>query len=431
MEKYYHEFVGSLKKFVENLNRYVPNEGCADFIKYFDQLQMGKVMLRYLNKMRKYEVQLKNKDETMFANNFEILPNIDLHIYWPKLKSGQKNKLWTILQILYIQSEILLNNSEIKDSSSEKNKVLNEMIDNIGDDVENNGFSSSDKKNIQLNESSNCITTRSIDNKYMLTINPYIGILSESQQIPESGYSMNEMFSGPEILPGDSPNSSGILGNLNGLLDVEKLSEELKNMTPEQIDEATNNIKSLLGDTDQKTTDVIHTMLTGIQNELKSESIDTSDPWGCIGKISEKVAKNLQSKLDDDGVVMANLISSTQKLGNCKDANGNPIFGGTMNPFTMLQGLIGKMSGGVENQKFSGSVPQMPQMPQINKNCNKNSVNSPNPTPQQMLKEMGLEDFDLNNINPGNMAAMQQKIFKNIQKMDQNSNKNTNRKNLR
>ena len=44
-----------------------------------------------------------------------------------------------------------------------------------------------------------------------------------------------------------------------------------------------------------------------------------------LGKISEKVAQNLHGKLDDDGVVMSNLINSTQKLGNCKDANGNPI----------------------------------------------------------------------------------------------------------
>jgi len=381
MEKYYYEFVSSLKKFVENLNRYVPNQGCSDFIQYFDQLKMGKVMLRYLNKMRKYETELKNRDELMFKDSLEILPNIDLHILWPQLKTGQKNKLWTIMQILYIQSELLLNNSETKDNTSQKNKVLNQMIDNIG---ESNPEKTTENKDI--------------DNKYELTINPYIGILPESHQT--SGYSMNEMFSGPELLPGDNPTSSGIFGNLGNLLDVEKLSEELKNMTPDQIDEATNNIKSLLGDADEKTTEVIHTMLKDIQNELKTAPSDTSDPWGFLGKISERVAQNLHGKLDDDGVVMSNLINSTQKLGNCKDANGNPIFGGTMNPFNMLQGLIGKMSG----MQMPGSVNPPP------------TANTP--SPQDMLKEMGLQDFDLNNVGPDNMAAMQQQIFKNVKGMN-------------
>jgi len=66
MEEQYKNFVGNLFKFISALNRYHPHEGAKKFLEVFDKLDMGKVLLRYLNEMRQYEDQLKNRDEVIF-----------------------------------------------------------------------------------------------------------------------------------------------------------------------------------------------------------------------------------------------------------------------------------------------------------------------------------------------------------------------------
>ena len=112
MENYYNQFVSNLKKFISDLNRYCPNEGCHNFLNVYESLDMGKVMVRYLGTMRKYENKLKNCDESLFTEKLALFPQIDMRELWVKLSSGQKKKIWTYLQLLYIQCEVILNHKE-------------------------------------------------------------------------------------------------------------------------------------------------------------------------------------------------------------------------------------------------------------------------------------------------------------------------------
>ncbi len=154
-------------------------------------------------------------------------------------------------------------------------------------------------------------------------------------------------------------------------------------MKKEDIDEATNSIKSLLGNNvDDNTSNLISDMLTNIKDELQKEDMSSGNPLDSIVKIAESVASKIKPKIEEDGIDMTQLWNSTQTLANqCKDQNGNDLFGGNMNPFE----LVNQMMGGLDNQNPQGMQPNMTQEEYLN-NCN------------EMLQSMGMRNIDFNNL---------------------------------
>src|SRR3972149_2920159 len=170
-EKYYQDFVQNLYRFFYDLNRYTPNETTSEFLSVFNKLDMGKMMLRFISTMRENESKLKSRDETMFDSSVEIFPGIHLDDLWKKLTDKQKNKIWTHLQILNIQSEILMNFVDKEEENEDLNKVNDLNL----------------KKNI---------VTENQEVEEFKDFNPYIGVGGNGNDC-----SIDQLYSGYKDLP--------------------------------------------------------------------------------------------------------------------------------------------------------------------------------------------------------------------------------------
>lgn len=361
MEQYYNQLITNLNGFVSDLNRYIPNEGCSKFLEVFDKLDMGKVMLRYLNSMRDHEDELKNRNEVMFTNDLIVFPNINLSEFWPNLSTGQKNKVWTYLQILYVQCELILNFKESSESSSDKNKTLKTIVENMKE-------------------------AETVENEF----NPYLGVGNNN-----TDYSVNDILSGCENIadgihkPGLS-SFAGTIG-LDKMLDVDKLSDQLKNMKKEDIDQATSNIKGLLStNIDEKTSSILDVMLSNIQEELQRDDVASGNPLDKIMKIAEKISDKIKPKIESEGLDVSKLWSSTQNLANsCTDENGKTPFTGGIDPFSLINKLMTQTQGsGSEQDQGLGQEDYI-------KQCN------------STLQSMGLNGIDLSRFNPEAIKQMQ------------------------
>lgn len=322
-------FVTNLYKFVSDLNRYYPTPGTSEFVKVFDKLDVGKLMLRFLTTMRPYEQMLKSRDETIFNSSLLLFPGIDISDAWSHLTSGQKNKIWTYLQLLFVQAELLLNSEESKEKDSEKNKTIHTMVDDI-----NKGSEQNDKQEFDP-------FTTDGEKEF----DPFVGVGDDNND-----YCVTDVMESTKNIP-DEPSSKPGLGSIANLVGIDKmvnldeLSDQLKNMSKDDIDDATNNIKGLLGNNvDENTSNLITNMLSNISEELKKDDVANGNPLDSIMKIAESVADKMRPALQKDGFNMEQLFNSTQNLAaQYKDDQGNPIFDENSNPMNMLNNMMNMM----------------------------------------------------------------------------------------
>jgi len=370
MEHYYQKFVKTLRDFLKDLNRYVPNDGCTQFLECFDRLDMHKVILRYVGIMREHEQRLKEFNESVFTQPLVVFPGINLSELWQKVPNEKKKKLFIYLHTLLVISDMMIQSADGAESNS---------VPSVNASETNNSSENSEEKK-------------------PLEFNPYVGVGGDNV------LSVDQMYSGE--LPEDQTVQKPGLGSLANMVGIDKmlnlkdLTDQLKNMKKEDIDEATNSIKSMLGtNVNEETSNLISDMLTNIQDELKNGDVSSGNPLDNIVKIAESVASKMKPKMDEGGVDMSQLWNSTQNLANqCTDGNGNNLFGNGMNPFD----LVNKMMGGAVN-------PNNPQMPQGNMPSPDQLLNNL-PVPPGMTREQYIQqcqqmlDLDLGglNLNPPN-----------------------------
>lgn len=357
MEEDYKKFIMTFYQFIYDLNRYSPSKEAEKVLEIYSDLDMAKVIFRTYHLLKDNSDIITNKNDTLFGQPFIVLPSIDISTYWPNLIRGQKDKLWTYLNILLIQSDILMNH---------KNPMKNEP------DIPT-----------KLTENS--------DAQAKLEFNPYVGI-SPNGQTENKDYGVNEMFANIPTFEDDKPTGAGIesligMMGVNKMINLEELSDQLKNMKKEDIENATNNIKGFLGsNVDEKTTNLITDMLSNISDELKNSEMGSGDPFKKILSVAESVAGKMRPTIDKDNIDVSQLINSTQVFANqCKDKDGNPMFKGNMNPFAML----GQFANNINNNGLTDN--------QCLEQCN------------DMLKNLGLNNIDLNNANLGEITKQMQK----------------------
>jgi hypothetical protein len=368
MEEFYKRFITTLKEFLSTLNRYKKTNGVEKFLNIYDNLDHRKLMFRYYNITRDLSLKIKSRDETIFNNPINLFPGIDLSQLWTHFTKGQKEKIWTYLHMLFVISELILVDKSDKNKSKE--------------------ISPQTTQTTQTTQETTLSTIKNEENK--LDFDPYVGVGGN-----DTNYSIDEMFSGPDTLPGTESTIPGIssmagmmnMGSMGSMLNIGELRDQFKNMTKDDINDATNNIKNLLGpNVDDNTSNLISDMLTNITEELKSDDMANGDPFKNIIKIAETVADKMKPQMESGNVDLNKLWDSTQKLGQNSDA-----FGGGVNPFSMMT-------------KMMNMMPQQSQQPTQN---NDNTQNS-QPDPQQMmqgysdmLQNMGVDssNMDMNNIN--------------------------------
>lgn len=276
---YFEKFVTNLYNLINDMNRYYPNDQCTKILGVFDKLDMNKLLLRFNSLISKNEQKLQEKDESLFMS--DIIPIINFKTIWPNLTSAQKNKCWTYLQILYLNSGLLVNN--IKKSNDIK------------------------------------LTVDGVEHEF----DPFVGVGSNIE------YSVTDIMEGPKNLPEDETNNPGIgsiikLFGFDKMLDLDKLTEQIINMTDEEIIEQTENIKQLFGEhLDEKTNAFLNDLLLDIRDELKNEDIKKGD-FDVIGRVASRVAE--KSKHKTNGVDINHFLNSTQHLSSKLGMDGfNPM----------------------------------------------------------------------------------------------------------
>ena len=390
MEQHYNSFLTTFYKFIFDLNRYDPTIGTSKALEVYKDLDFAKVIFRTYHLLKDNNVKIRNKDETLFNNPFIVLPDVDVSQSWSKLIKGQKNKLFTYLTILLIETDILFNQLG-QETSNTPSKKLNTEPEAI----------------IKLTENTTgeiTIVVKAEDNKNS-EFNPYVGVGENNNQ----QYSVDEMFSSLANMEDEETTVGGIglesivkMIGLNKIVDFNELTNQLKNMKKEDIENATNDIKKMLGDkVDAKTTTLITDLLTNISEEMKSSDMTKGDPFKHIIKIAESVAGKMKPQIEKGDLDVSQLGNSVQMFAdNCKDKDGKPMFEGTMNPFAMLSQFT----------NITGSKNA--------NNANNNKENSANGTQEQclqqctdMLKSMGMNNIDLKNMNMQDMMAQVQRTM--------------------
>jgi hypothetical protein len=347
MEQHYKNFISTFYQFISDLNRYSQNPGTQKALDIYNNLDMAKVIFRTYHLMNDSLQKIQSKDDTLFKNPFVLLPDVDISVYWPTLIKGQREKIWTYLNILYLETEFLMNKKEpVQQTPTSSEQQVAE--------------------------------TKAVD------FNPFVGINGDNNV---ESVSVDSMLSSIPTTDESSSSGPGIESiakaiGLNKMINIDDLTNQLKNMKKEDIDVATNNIKELLGNNvDEKTSGLITDMLTNISTEMKKNELSQGDPFKNLLNVAEIVASKMKPKIEENNIDVAQLINSTQLFASqCKDNTGKPIFNDKMNPFTLLNQLTSGGQGTLNEEQCA-------------QQCN------------NMLKNMGLNNIDVNNLNLNKMMS--------------------------
>jgi len=323
--------------------------------------------------------QKKGKEEIVIT----IIPGINLDEAYSFYNKQQQQALWKYLEnIFYCSTQLLyLVNPECVD------KQILTMVDKYA-------LSEKDANNIYADLKAKL--PQSILNKYVnKEFDPFVGV-----GVTKKDYSVQDLMESTATIPKETGMSG--LGGLTSMLgvdkmfDMSKLTEQLKNISKEDIDEATQNIKELLGNNvDSNTSDMINMMLHDITDELKKENLGEGNPISNIGKIAETVAQKVMPKIDPKKIDMSKIFNSTQNLAkNLADKQGNKIFGDKENPLAMLSNIM-------ENQMKNMNGGKKPSNEDIKKQLD-------------MMKKMGLDMSD------SDMKKFQNMKFEDIMKTSEN-----------
>ena len=333
IQKHYENFLTTLYRFIQDLDRYKQTDGTKQVLEIYNKLDMAKVIFRVYTLLKQNGSKINSRDETLFNTDLEILPNINVSVCWPDLVSGRKQKVWTYLSILQIESDILVN--------SKREQLITTAT------TTSTTLTTSTTTNTLT--TTNTETDTSTKKKEPLVFDPYVGIGGETND----DYGVEEMYASLANMPDEGSSGPGLasiasLIGLDKMVNFEELSDQLRNMKPEDIENATNNIKEMLGNNmDEGTSAMISGMLTDISFEMKSTDLGGGgDPFKNIMSVAEKVAGNMKPKIQSGELDIGKLVNSTQMFAaQCKDKDGNPMFAEGNNPFSMLSKLAASMGG--------------------------------------------------------------------------------------
>lgn len=300
LNTYSQRFVTNLFNFISDVSRYTDDENCKAFLELYEKLDMNKLLIRFVNVIGKHEDKLQNKDDSLF--NSCIIPGIDFSIIWPKLTESQKNKCWTHLQILFLNGNIVIKRLTSKSKQEKQQNKTQESQE--------------------------------------FDFNPYIGVGSN-----DTTYSVNDVTEGPKNMELDPLATPGIesmtkLFGIDKMIDLDKLQDQLENMTEDDLNEQTESIKKLLGvNLDDKNTSLISGMLGDITNELKNKDFKKANPFELIHNVASSVSEKLKHSVSEAD--MEHLFKATN-MGNMNNMGG-------FNPMSILSKINLNDKKSVEN----------------------------------------------------------------------------------
>lgn len=346
-EQHYKNFVATFYKFLYDINRYVPTSEMEQILNAYKDFDMVKVIFRVHKLLKAIENDIQKCDVKLFSKDLFILPSINLSSLWNRMNPNQKKKIWTYLSMLLLQTDI---------------------------------FYSADTNNEENNNN---------DNKQVTTteFNPYVGVGNSNQN-----YSINEMLSSIPTIEEDQPMNIGIdaitkMMGLDKMININEIASKLKNMTDEDRDKATEQLKVAFGaENDPATCNFITSMVNNLTEEVQKGEGDTS-----LQKILESMAPKVSASIAENNLNVPQLMQSAKNFAKNQSPEAAQMFGG-IDPFAMLE----KFAGGTMNEQ----------------ECKKECDN--------MMKQMGNMGMNMGDMNMGNMSMMMNMM----QQQQNNSNRN-------
>lgn len=264
--------------------------------------------------------ELKNQEGATIT----IIPGLDIQLIMKNMETEEFEKFWDYFYMMYISSVIMI--TEINEHK--KNGKVWEILPQMKDRVIKSGMFSHDGK----------------------MFNPFLGFMPESLNGQKFNCDMDTMFNSVEQLETPSgPSLTEIMaipGMDKAFINIEQLNEQLKNVNPEEIEDATNNIAKLLGaENDSDVKEVCHSLVGGIVEEMKHNEGGLQGMMQVAERVSEKIGKNIdRRKMQKTANQLNSFIKDSENtLKNFKDKDGNPIGENIMNS---LKGSLDNLPNG-------------------------------------------------------------------------------------
>jgi ribosomal protein L12E/L44/L45/RPP1/RPP2 len=275
-----------------------------------EQLDEGKIIKKIYKILSSNIDMLMEKDGNLFTIKDQakrivtIIPTVNIALVYGLFDEDERKKFWQYLYLLFIASAKMVHSANKEKSKSEKLSKLMENVEKLEKELTKTGLTI----------------------KGML-FNPFIGIGSDKDT---SNYGVNELYSGEGVsasgIPGLDINMVLQQLGVSDTVDMDKLNEQLKNITEDDITDATKNITKILGaDNDPEVADVCNTLVRSIVENLRDNGVN--DMIGTLTSITESVGKTIDpAKMKKTAASMNSFMSNSEsKLRNMTDEKGNNI----------------------------------------------------------------------------------------------------------
>ena len=258
---------------------------------------------------------IKTKDSKLFTvkNNENkittIIPGLNINLIYQYLSEEQSSEVWTHIYTMFVSSVTMV---YANTSQSRHKKHVLETVDFC-------------KK--ELAKSSNPM------------INVFMGLGSSGANLD-----LESLMNKDILIPGTEANT-GLLGSLgvDKLMNLDSLSDEIKNFTENDVNETIDTLGGLLGN-DSDVKDVCSTMVKTVISDLKTNGIEN------IFDVAKRVSSQLSGLIDPNKMAktankMTDLMANnSDKLKDLKDDNGNPIGEQLFSQFKATMDMANKLN---------------------------------------------------------------------------------------
>lgn len=261
-----------------------------------------KVLSQHINKIYPEPsielFSLKNeRNETI-----TIIPGLDVAVVIKDFSESELNTLWAYLYVMYVSSVEMI--TAINDHK--KNGPIWVLLPKLRDKVQTMGVITGDGK----------------------LFNPFVGLTQSTEN-----YDVETMFTNIDNYtpPSDGETIENMFKFIGGdkLFSIDKLFEQLKNINPEEISNATKYIAQLMGgDNDSDISEVCNTLVSNIVTDLQSKPVvGFKDLFNIAESVSTKIMPTLgENKMKKTAEQFTNFLqNSEEKLQNMTDDKGKPI----------------------------------------------------------------------------------------------------------
>lgn len=302
-----------------------------------DNLNEGKIIKKVYKTLRDNIELLKDKNGDLFSVRdnknkiVTIIPGINIKLIYGHFDEKESEMFWQYMYLLFISSvKLITQSNDDNKMKTGRNKIVSDNMEEMEKELMKTG-----------------LTVKGS------AFNPFIGLKGASKQ----AFGVDALFSGEapqtgvggDLLPGMDMNMVLSQLGIDTMVDMDKINEQLKNISEKEITSATKNITQILGaEEGSDVADVCDTLVRSIVDNLKEKGI--SDMMGTLKSISESVDKNIdKEKMKKTAKTMQGfMMNSEQRLKEMKDEKGNPIgdklFNAMSGPLNMAKNMSeGKM----------------------------------------------------------------------------------------